>query len=60
VGTGPNKTITPEELQQVLGSETVQHLAAKVGLSPQDLLAKLSAVLPKAVDQMTPAGTIPH
>jgi uncharacterized protein YidB (DUF937 family) len=58
VANGPNQAITPEELHQVLGSDVVQKLAAKVGLSPQDVLAKLSAVLPKAVDQMTPAGTV--
>jgi uncharacterized protein YidB (DUF937 family) len=34
-------------------------LAAKVGLSPQDLAAKLSAILPQAVDKLTPGGTVP-
>jgi uncharacterized protein YidB (DUF937 family) len=58
VGNGPNKAITPEELQQVLGSGVVQNLAAKIGMSPQEVLAKLSSALPQAVDHMTPGGTI--
>lgn len=58
VANGPNQAITPEELHKVLGSEAVQNLAAKVGLSPEDVLAKLAAALPKAVDHMTPTGTV--
>ena len=34
-------------------------LAAKAGLSPQDLSQKLSQVLPAAIDKLTPGGTIP-
>jgi uncharacterized protein YidB (DUF937 family) len=33
-------------------------LAAKAGLSAQDLASKLSALLPKAVDTLTPSGKI--
>lgn len=58
VGTGPNQSITPEQLQQVLGNPTVQQLAAKFGLTPQEALARLSAVLPQAVDHLTPTGTV--
>jgi uncharacterized protein YidB (DUF937 family) len=59
VGTGPNQPITAEQIHQALGSETVQQLAAKVGLSPQDLAAKLSAILPQAIDKLTPGGVVP-
>jgi uncharacterized protein YidB (DUF937 family) len=33
-------------------------LAAKVGLSPEELAAKLSADLPQAIDKLTPGGTV--
>jgi uncharacterized protein YidB (DUF937 family) len=59
IGTGENQAISPEQIQQVLGSQTVRDLAAKVGVSPDELAAKLSELMPKAVDQATPSGTVP-
>jgi uncharacterized protein YidB (DUF937 family) len=60
VGTGPNQSISAEQLHQVLGSATVQQMAAKFGINPQVLLQQLSQVLPQAVDKMTPGGTVPR
>jgi uncharacterized protein YidB (DUF937 family) len=59
VGTGPNQPISPEDVHKALGPEVLQQLAAKSGLSVQDLAQKLSQVLPQAVDKMTPDGAIP-
>src|SRR5229473_3241024 len=59
VGTGPNQAISPEQVHQVLGPDLLQQLAAKSGLSVQDLTQKLSQVLPQAVDTLTPTGAIP-
>ena len=59
VGTGPNQSISPEDVHKALGPELLQQLAAKSGLSVQDLAQKLSQVLPQAVDKMTPDGAIP-
>lgn len=59
VGTGANLPITADQIHQVLGSDTVAHLAAKFGLDPQDLAQKISQLLPQAVDKMTPDGVIP-
>lgn len=59
VGNGENLPITPEQIHKVLGNETVQQLAAKIGVSPDELAAKLSQILPVAVDKATPNGTIP-
>ena len=58
VGTGANQPITPDQIHQAFGSDTVNQLAAKVGLTPQELAAKLSAVLPQAIDKLTPGGTV--
>jgi len=60
VGTGPNQPITPAQVHQGLGPELLQQLAAKSGLSVQELAEKLAQVLPQAVDKMTPNGTIPN
>ena len=59
VGTGANQPITPDQIHQVFGSSMVSELAAKVGISPQDLASRLSAVLPQAVDKLTPGGIVP-
>jgi len=58
VGTGGNLPITADQIHQAFGSDTVKELAAKVGMSPQDLAAKLSAILPQAVDKLTPGGAV--
>jgi uncharacterized protein YidB (DUF937 family) len=60
VGTGPNRPISPEEVQRVLGPDLLQRLSEKSGLSVQDLTQKLSQVLPQAVDTLTPNGAIPN
>jgi uncharacterized protein YidB (DUF937 family) len=59
VGTGPNQPISPSDVQRALGPELLQQLAAKSGMSVQDLTAKLAQVLPQAVDNLTPTGTVP-
>jgi uncharacterized protein YidB (DUF937 family) len=58
VGTGPNQPITPDQIHQAFGSETVKQLAARFGMSPEDLSAKLSQVLPPAIDKLTPGGVV--
>jgi uncharacterized protein YidB (DUF937 family) len=59
IGTGPNQPISADQIHQVFGSDAVKELAAKVGLSPDVLAAKLSQVLPQAIDKLTPAGAVP-
>jgi uncharacterized protein YidB (DUF937 family) len=59
VGTGTNLPISSDQIHQVFGSDMVKELAAKVGLSPDELAAKLSTYLPQVVDKMTPGGTLP-
>jgi uncharacterized protein YidB (DUF937 family) len=59
ISNGPNQAISAEQLQQVFGGGMIGQLAAKAGLSPQELAQKLSQALPAAVDKLTPGGTIP-
>ena len=59
VGTGPNQPISASDLQRTLGPDLLQQLAAKSGMSVEDLSEKLAQVLPQAVDRMTPDGAIP-
>ena len=59
VGTGPNKTITPTQLQHALGPETVDNLARQSEIPRDDLLSQLSRLLPEIVDKLTPQGKLP-
>jgi uncharacterized protein YidB (DUF937 family) len=59
VGTGTNQPISADQIHQVLGSDTVKALAAKFGLSGDELAKKLSSVLPQAIDHLTPGGVVP-
>jgi len=60
VGTGANAPISAEQIQQALGSDVVQNLAAKVGIPPEELSGKLAELLPGVIDKLTPDGTIPE
>ena len=60
IGTGPNRAISPDELQEALGPDTVSTLAQEAGVSDIDVLSGLSRDLPGAIDQLTPDGEIPR
>src|SRR6476469_6655965 len=59
IGTGPNKAVTPDQLHQALGADTINDLSHETGLSQDELLTQLSKALPEAVDKLTPEGKIP-
>jgi uncharacterized protein YidB (DUF937 family) len=56
VGTGANQPISADQIHQAFGSDTVKQLAAKIGMTPEDLASKLSQMLPQAIDKLTPGG----
>ena len=60
IGTGQNLPISPEQLQSVLGSERVQAIAAKAGISPEAATTGLAQLLPQLVDNLTPNGEVPQ
>jgi uncharacterized protein YidB (DUF937 family) len=59
VGAGENKPIQPDDLGGALGQQTLKDIAAKAGISEEELLKQLSAALPGLVDKLTPNGNIP-
>jgi uncharacterized protein YidB (DUF937 family) len=58
LGTGPNATITPDQLRAALGNERVKEIAAHFGVSTDEALKLLSDHLPAAVDQASPNGEL--
>jgi uncharacterized protein YidB (DUF937 family) len=59
IGNGQNLPITAEQLQQVLGSDTVKQLAARFNIPIDQLAQVLAQQLPKAVDSASPNGHLP-
>jgi uncharacterized protein YidB (DUF937 family) len=59
VETGPNRDLTAGQLEEALGADTVAALTEKTGLSRAELISRLQAVLPSAVDKLTPDGRVP-
>ncbi len=59
IGNGGNLPITPEQIQQVLGSGQVRQIAEKLGVSPDEASSGLAELLPQIVDKLTPEGSLP-
>lgn len=59
VGTGANKEVAPAQVEKAVGPDIIDTLARQTGLTREELLARLSQVLPQAVDKYTPDGRIP-
>ncbi len=59
ISNGPNPGITGEQIIDVLGKDKVAAIAAKAGLSEDQVAAGVSKLLPLVVDHLTPNGTVP-
>ena len=60
VGTGNNLPISGAQLSQALGPDLVNKISATTGMTPDQIMAQLSQVLPQVVDHLTPKGQLPH
>jgi uncharacterized protein YidB (DUF937 family) len=58
VGMGENKSISADQISNLLGSEQVKGLAASLGVDPSNASGFLAEYLPKIVDKLTPAGQV--
>jgi uncharacterized protein YidB (DUF937 family) len=59
VGNGANQPIDPAHLGQALGPDVLSQLAARTGLTQEQLMQGLSQVLPQLVHNLTPNGRLP-
>jgi uncharacterized protein YidB (DUF937 family) len=59
IGTGQNQAISPSQLRQAIGQQTVNNLSRQTGAPPDDLLSQLSRYLPAVIDRLTPNGQLP-
>ncbi|MFF3646382.1 YidB family protein [Streptomyces sp. NPDC002564] len=59
VGTGENKEVTGEQVQQALPDDALRQAAEEAGVSPEQAANEIAQVLPQAVDKLTPEGQVP-
>ncbi len=60
ISTGPNPSISGEQVIQVLGRDKILAIASKAGLSEEQVTSGISTILPLVVDHLTPNGTAPN
>jgi uncharacterized protein YidB (DUF937 family) len=60
IGTGENQPVSGEAIANTLGSDTIQEIARKLGVSNADASSGLAALLPQVIDKLTPDGKVPE
>lgn len=58
VGKGKNKSISEEDIEEVLDEDTIEMLCEKTGLEEETLMTGLKFILPIMVDKMSPDGEL--
>ena len=58
VSTGKNLPVSGDQLQNVLGKDTIGNLASKLGMDSGALTSQLTNLLPDVVDKLTPNGKV--
>jgi len=59
INRGQNQDISSGQISDALGSDIVDQLARRTGLSRQEVINQLAKALPGAIDRMTPDGRLP-
>lgn len=60
IGKGGNLPVSPEQIEQVLGSGPLADIAERFGIDPANAAQQVSAMLPGLIDQLTPDGKLPQ
>lgn len=56
ISNGDNQQMATQEVTQLLGSDQVTQLAAKMGVSPEQIQSGVAALLPQVINHLTPSG----
>jgi uncharacterized protein YidB (DUF937 family) len=60
IGTGENQPVSGDQIEQILGSDRIQEIAQKLGISGTEASGGLAALLPQVIDKLTPEGKLPE
>jgi len=55
----PTEGLTASQVEQAIGSENLEELSRRTGLSRDELLTRLATAIPENVDRLTPNGNFP-
>ena len=60
IGTGTNQPVSADQISNALGTEGIQDIAGKVGVSGNQISEGLASILPQIIDKLTPDGKLPE
>src|SRR5690606_5059664 len=58
LGTGPNRTVTSEELRSAMGPDMLQTIISQSGEGESGVLKGLTTLLPLVIDKLSPDGVL--
>jgi len=58
LSTGPNRTVTSDELRHAMGPDMLQVIASESGEGESGVLKGLTTLLPLVIDKLSPNGTL--
>jgi uncharacterized protein YidB (DUF937 family) len=59
VGNGQNLPVSPDDIENALGSPAIASIAAKFGVDPDQAKQMISQHLPGIINHLTPDGQVP-
>ncbi len=59
ISTGENLPVSADQIKQVLGSDQIQQISEKAGVSKEEASKGLAGLLPEIIDKLTPDGKVP-
>jgi uncharacterized protein YidB (DUF937 family) len=59
VGTQPNEPVSAAQVEQALGTDTVNEIAQQAGMDQSEAAHGLAEIIPQFVDKVTPTGEMP-
>lgn len=60
IGTGPNQSVSPDQVERIVGQERLNQLATRAGIPANIASTALTRILPVLVDKLTPQGKLPQ
>ena len=55
----PTQGLTPQQVEQAVGSGSIDTLSQHLGIDRDELLKRLATAIPESVDKLTPNGALP-
>jgi len=60
VSNAPNKPVSAEQVKNAVGTDLIEKVATRVGMTPDSLCQQVATYLPLLVDKLSPHGSVPH